>query len=261
MKRSLVTGAVLGLVLAASASAAQITLFASSTDATNGVVDANSALTLGKNPEVAPGGVRQLSIWMAFDPNSTGGAPFTGGAFDVAEVGGQTYASDLVIFQPARYGIVAAPGTAGGPGYTNQGNRFIPAGPAFLPQVPNDAVINGLNVFLLATGTFNANNPGGLYLEIPLGEVFAMSFATGTAPAGMAFGFGPGGVFDTTGEYFDGLDWVAVAQLGSNGFDSDTINYFAAIRTTLADVIVTPEPASMTLLLLGAGALLRRRVR
>lgn len=264
MKRSLVIGVVLSL--ASAASAAQVNFFFTSTDATNGVIDATTALTLGLNPEVTPGGVRQLSLWMAIDPALTanGTMTFNGAGLDVAELGGQSGNQNLVVFAPGRYGVAAQPGVATSGGYTHQGLRFIPAGPNFLPQNPNDGVIGGYNVFLVASGSINANDPGELFLEVPLSEVVGIS--TGTA--GIAFGFRPAGGFgpadpwDITGVYDNGGGFVdPVAQLGANGFDSDTLNYFSSIRTTIADLVVTPEPASVSLLLLGLGALARRRAR
>lgn len=266
MKRGFLVVALVAAI-ASSASAAGINFFVS---VGSNVADGQSALAnglaTGQNASVPTASPNvTIALWGAVNSNSPAGAlGFTGGAFDVAETGGQTWAANLLLSNPPWNGG-GNPGLAGGPGYTHQGFSFNSAGPG--GSYPNQGSgpapafsAGGYNVYLLGTGSFNGTNPGGLWLELPFFQAIGDTSSTGVAN-GVAFGFAAdpqAGNWDVFATADDGSGPVPAPGSGDvGGFIGD--GSVGAIRSRVADLDIVPEPATLALLGLGVAFLRRRK--
>ncbi len=267
------------LSLVGSANAGQFNFFFTSPDDPN-TSTAELALQHRSNPSVPAGGMREITLWVAVDPSVVpSGEGLTGAWLSIGQTGNQTYASDLVPYNPNnRWTLQSVPGTAASGDYTHEWLQLGTLGTWVGPQgAAPDALIDGLWIYRLATGSFNANNPGGLFIEIPFFGAVGYSDVSNWDPAypnlnsgsgGASFGFA-GGQFDTTAiarNYYDPSQVVSVPYRNGDpaqGFLADTVYYEGAIRTTTPDVIVVPasnpEPATLVLLALGSAVVSRRR--
>lgn len=257
MKRVMLVAGVVA-ALAAAANAGQVNLILTSTDATNGVVDASSALALRQNPTVLPGAGREVTLWMVLDPSVLPQGQGVAGMFmDTAQTGGQSWASDQVANAgPSGRWSSTTNGVAGGPGYVYQGLSYgaIPPFVGVGGAAP-DATIGGLQVYRMASGTFNAVAGGGLYLEIPDFASIGINDLSNTN-AGAAFGFAAGGAWDDLGVYTNDNTPVPARGVGQGFLADGAAN--GPIRTITADLSVVPEPTTIALLGL-AGLFIRRR--
>lgn len=266
MKRVLMAA---GLVasIASFANAGDFNFFVSTgSDAASGLAALTAGLASGANA-VLPQNANNVTIalWCAIDTTSPEGTlGFTGGAFDLAQFGGQAWAADLTLSNPPWNGGGNVGNNSGMPAYTHSGFSFNSAGPngSYPNQGSGPAPLftsGNYKVWLLGSGQVKTSGSGSLFMELPFGQSVGVTTAAGAAQ-GVAFGFKPGagnaGQWDNIATSDDGSGPVPAPGSGNaNGFVGD--GSVGAIRTTTADATVAPEPATMALL--GLGALLIRR--
>jgi len=252
MKRSFGVLAIMAAATA-TASAGEVQFFLSSPAAINGAIDGTTALALMQNPVIntAVAGSAQLQLWMYLDAaqmQAGTGAGNTygtfGGGLDI--IGSGSHTVPLVV-NPTGPRWPTAVNAAPGADYL--GMQFLTSNPVTPATAPDGQP----GLFLIATGdiSWTAGEVGSANIALPGGGAIGSNSALFTAVGG--FGFTAlGGAYDDTPPNPDvdpgtGTGWILADASGTG-----TVS-------VIPDLFLVPEPASMTLLAVGALILRRRR--